>query len=52
MIKPKFILATMLLSGSSQLLAAPAPVSEAGSQANMSATAFETRLQTDRKSVV
>jgi tol-pal system protein YbgF len=46
MIKPKFILATMLLSGSSQLLAAPAPVSEAGSQANMSATAFETRLQT------
>ena len=33
MIKPKFILATMLLSGSSQLLAAPAPVSEVGSKA-------------------
>lgn len=46
MIKPKVILATMLLSGSSQLLAAPAPVSEVGSGSSMSSTALETRLQT------
>lgn len=46
MIKPKVILAAMFLSGSSQLLAAPAPVSEVGASSSMSSTAFETRLQT------
>ncbi|KPV97732.1 Outer membrane protein assembly factor BamD [Pseudoalteromonas sp. P1-9] len=46
MIKPKVILATMFLSGSSQLLAAPAPVSEVGASSSMSSTALETRLQT------
>lgn len=43
--KPKFILAAILLSGSCQLLAAPAPVSEAqGTNASSSSASLETRL--------
>ena len=43
--KPKIILAAMILSGSTQLMAAPAPVSEAAS----SQSSIEKRLETLEK---
>jgi tol-pal system protein YbgF len=44
MLKPKFILAAILLSGSSQVLTAPAPVSELSTVGSSPQSDFETRL--------
>jgi TolA-binding protein len=44
MLKPKLILAAILLSGSGQVLTAPAPVSELSTVGSSPQSDFETRL--------